>query len=664
MEIPLLNDIVIIFGLAIVVLFICHRLHIPVILGFLVTGILVGPYGLGLVKEIHEVEILAEIGVVLLLFTIGIEFSFKRLLQIKKTVLIGGPLQVGLTFLATFFISRYFDLSITRSIFMGFLVALSSTAIVLKLIQGKSEMDSPHGRGTLGILIFQDIIVVPMILITPILAGAPAKLDESLLILLAKGIGIILLVIISAKWIVPKLLYQIIRTRDNELFILSLVVICFSIAWLTSKAGLSLALGAFLAGLIISESEYSHHALGNILPFRDIFTTFFFVSIGMMLDVHFLLQQLLPVSLIVLGLIIIKAIISGTVALLLGFSLRTAIMIGCALAQIGEFSFILAGVGHEHGFLAGSIYQRFLAVTILTMALTPFVISLAPRLANLVLRMPFPKRLISGKSTEESVRLAEKKDHLIIIGYGINGKNVAHAAKTTNISYVIIEMNSDTVRSEQTKGEPIFYGDASHKNMLEKANIKNARVAVVAINDPTATRRITELVRQLNPTINLLVRTRYLKEIEPLKKLGADEVIPEEFETSVEIFARVLTKYLIPRDEIEKIVADVRANNYDAFRSLFKISSKVSDLKHQLSEIDISTIRIEPGCSLNGRSVAEADLRKQFGISIVAINHDDTLTANPEPDTILNKNDIVYLLGSPEKITEAQSLFSQKRKND
>ncbi|MBN1406274.1 MAG: cation:proton antiporter [Calditrichaceae bacterium] len=661
MEIPLLNDIVIIFGLAIIVLFICHRLHIPVILGFLITGMLVGPYGLALVKEIHNVEILAEIGVVLLLFTIGIEFSFKKLLQIKKTVLIGGPLQVLLTFTAAFFLSRYFDLSIVRSVFMGFLIALSSTAIVLKLIQGKSEMDSPHGRATLGILIFQDIIVVPMILITPILAGTGGATGTSLLVLLAKGIGIILLVIISAKWIIPKLLYQVIRTRDNELFILSLVVVCFSVAWLTSIAGLSLALGAFLAGLIISESEYSHHALGNILPFRDIFTTFFFVSIGMMLNVQYLVEQIGIVSLLAFSLIIIKAVIACTVTLLLGYSLRTAIIVGCALAQIGEFSFILAGVGREHGFLAGDIYQRFLAVTILTMAFTPFMIAFAPRLTNLVLRLPFPKRLHSGKSGEEADLTSKKTDHLVIIGFGLNGKNLAHAAKATNIPYAIIEMNSDTVREERVKGEPIVYGDASHKNALDNVYIKNARVAVVAINDATATRQITQQIRRLNPTINLFVRTRFVQEVEPLKKLGADEVIPEEFETSIEIFARVLSKYLIPRNEIDKIVSDVRANNYNAFRSFASGMGNISDLKQQLMDVDISAIRIEPGSALIGMSIIKADLRKKYGISIIAVKKGEQILTNPAPSAVLNEDDVVYLLGSPDKITESQHIFSRQK---
>ena len=240
MELQLLYDIVVILGLAIAVLFICHRLRVPEIVGFLLTGIIIGPYGLGLVKAVHEVEIFAEIGIVLLLFTIGIEFSFERLLQIRKSILLGGSLQVLLTFGATLFIARRFDQAFGEAVFIGFLVALSSTAIVLKLIQERAEVDSLHGRTTLGILIFQDIIIVPMILVTPLLAGATGNSGESVLVLVAKGIGIIGLVFVSTKWIVPQILYQIARTRSKELFILSIVVICFGVAWLTSSAGLSL----------------------------------------------------------------------------------------------------------------------------------------------------------------------------------------------------------------------------------------------------------------------------------------------------------------------------------------------------------------------------------------------------------------------------------------
>ncbi len=664
MEIPLLNDIVIIFGLAIAVLFIFHRLRLPTVVGFLLTGVFVGPNGLGLISAVHEVEILAEIGVVSLLFTIGIDFSLERLLQTKKSVLIGGSLQVTITALATFFIAEHLGATFGQALFIGFLVALSSTAIVLRLIQERAEVDSPHGRTALGILIFQDIIIVPMILITPVLAGAGGNvnLSESMLVLLAKGAGVILLVIVSAKWIVPRLLYQIARTRRRELFLLSVVLICLGVAWLTSKAGLSLALGAFLAGLIISESEYSHHTLGNILPFRDVFTTFFFVSIGMMLDIGFLFQQPALIVLIVLSVIVIKALITGCVTIVLGFPLRTGILVGLALGQIGEFSFILSRVGLEHGLLAGNTHQVFLAVSVLSMAATPFIISLAPRAADIILRLPVGKKLTSGFCPISETKVPDRKDHLIIIGFGVNGRNMARAARAAGIPYTIIEMNPETVRSEQAKGEPIYCGDATHEPILQHANLRQARIVVVAINDPTATRRIAEAVRRLNSKVHLIVRTRYLQEMNPLYRLGADEVIPEEFETSVEIFTRVLNKYFVPTDEIEKLVAKARADGYQMFRSFPKASASLSDLKLQLGDVDISAFRISPGSPLVGKTLAQVELRGRYGVCAVAIRRNSQILSNPGADTLLQSGDVLFLLGSSLKLSEAISVFSSSHK--
>lgn len=654
---PLLTDIVITFALAIAVLFLCHRLRVPAVVGLLLTGVIVGPFGLGVVKEVHEVETLAEIGVVLLLFAIGIEFSLRRLLEIRKAALVGGPLQVVLTALVTTLIAVQLGQPRGAAIFTGFLVALSSTAIVLKLTQESGEIDSPHGRTRLGILIFQDIIVVPMILVTPVLAGAPGGGGESFLALVAKGIAIILLVIASAKWLVPRLLYQVARTRSNELFLLSLIVLCFGVAWLTSRAGLSLALGAFLAGLIISESEYSHHALGNILPFRDVFTTFFFVSIGMMLDAGFLFRQFGFVLSATLGVFAVKALIAGGVTLMLGFPMRTAILVGLALGQIGEFSFILSKVGAEYGLLGGDNYQQFLAVTILTMAMTPFVMAPAPRLADGIIRLPFPEKLVAGSCPVPEARMPDRRDHLVIIGFGLNGANLARSARAAGIPYSIIEMNPDTVRQEQAKGEPICYGDATQETALHNANIRQARIAVVAISDPTATRRITEVARRLNPKLHLVVRTRYLKEMKPLRDLGADQVVPEEFETSVEIFARVLARYLVPRDEIEKLITEVRADGYAMFRSLSGDSAPGRDTSLKLPDIDISTFRVVPGSSLAGSSIAQTQMRKRYGVSIVAIQRGSELVYNPGADSVLEPDDLLYVLGSPAKIPEVVSTY-------
>ncbi len=657
MEIPLLNDVVIIFGLSIAVLFIFHLIRVPAIVGFLLTGILAGPHGLGLVHGIHEVEILAEIGVVFLLFAIGLEFSLKRMAQIKRSILLGGSLQVFLTTVAVFFIATEIGLTSGESIFMGFLIALSSTAIVLKLIQERAEIDSPHGQATLGILLFQDVIIVPMMLFTPLLAGATGNIGESILILVAKGIGIILLVAVGARWIVPHALYQVTRTRSQELFLLSVFMICFAVVWLTASIGLSLALGAFLAGLIISQSEYSHHALGNVLPFRDVFMSFFFVSIGMLLDVGFLFQQPGLILLIALGFLALKSVIACAVAFLLGFPLRTAILVGLSLCQVGEFSFILSRTGAEHGLLTGDAYQFFLTVSVLTMAATPFIIALAPRIAAAALRLPLPGLLKSGRPPVQVVNRARKQDHLIIIGFGVNGRNVAQAARISGIPYTILEMDPEIVRAEQAMDEPIYYGDATHEAVFHHADINAARIVVIAISDPAATRRITAITRRLNPKVHIIVRTRYLQEMKPLYEVGADDVIPEEFETSVEIFTRVLMKYLIPHSEIEKFVAVVRADGYEMLRSLSRESVPFPGLKLHLPDVEIVTLRVGEKAPAVGKTLGQIGLRRNYGVTLLAVRRNSQMLSNPGGNLHFCASDLLVVIGPPDKIAGVMDLF-------
>ena len=657
MEIPLLNDIEIILGLSVLVLFLFLRIRVPAIVGFLLTGVLAGPYGLRLVEAVHEVEILAEFGVVLLLFTIGLEFSFNRLLQIKKSVLLGGTLQVGLTILAVF--SAYYGLgrSVSESVFMGFLFSLSSTAIVLKILQEGADVDSPHGRTALGILIFQDIVIVPMMLFTPLLAGAADDPVKSLLILGGKAAVIILLVIVSAKWVVPRLLLQIARTRSAELFLLSIVVLCLTVAWLTHRAGLSLSLGAFLAGLIISESEYSHEAFGKIIPFRDVFTSFFFVSIGMLLDIRVLFADPAFLGWMVLGIFSAKAFIVGITTLVLGYPLRTAILAGVALAQVGEFSFILSKSGIVHGLLKGPAYQQFLAVSVLTMAATPFLIALAPRLVDLCLRLPLPRRIKLGLYAQPSSAVTSVKDHLLIVGFGVNGRNLSRAARAANVPYMIVEMNPDTVRTEKTKGEPIIYGDATQEAVLQHVNIGAARIIVIAIPDASATRQIVNLARKLNPKVHIIARTRFFQEMQPLYGLGANEVIPEEFETSVEIFSRVLQKYLVPRDEIQKFIAEVRSDSYEIFRSIHEEPTAFCDLKLHMPDEEITALRVHQGAPADGKTLVELNLRKDYGVSVLAIRRDRDTLSNPDGDTPIHAGDVIVVLGTPERIAKMLSLI-------
>lgn len=657
---PFLNEVLVIFGLSIAVIFACHRLKVPTIVGFLLTGILAGPHGLGLVRAVHEVEVLADIGVVLLLFTIGIEFSFKNLLQIKRAVLMGGAVQVGLTVLAIALLSGVAGHDLGPSIFFGFLVSLSSTAIVLRLMQERGEVDSPHGRSAFGILIFQDIIVVPMMLMTPLLAGGQGESGPSLLTLLAEAAAILVMVVVASKWVVPWSLYQVARTKSRELFLLSVLAICMAVAWLTSSLGLSLALGAFLAGLIISESEYSHQTLGNILPFRDVFTSFFFVSVGMLLDVRYLLLHPALILLVTLGLLLLKSVIACFTTGLLGFPIRTIILAGLALSQVGEFSFILSRAGLKQGLLSDEMYPLFLAVSVLTMAATPLVMVLAPGIAEAVSRLPMPSRLKSGLDRGQGDTVGALRDHLVIIGFGINGRNLARAAKAVGIPYAVIEINPETARVERLRGEPMIYGDATQEPVLLHAHVPDARTVVVAINDPAATRRITETVRRLAPTTHLIVRTRYLQEMRPLHDLGADEVIPEEFETSVEIFARVMKHYLIPRDEIERLILGVRSGGYEMFRNLALDPATICDLDHYLHGIEISTLRVGESSPAAGKTLAEMELRKRHGVTVVAIRRGDEMLVDPDPDAKVIPNDILVVLGAPEKLTAALPLFQSE----
>jgi CPA2 family monovalent cation:H+ antiporter-2 len=568
-EFPLLKDIIILLSSSIVMVFVLHKLKLPSIIGLLITGIIIGPFGLKLIDAVHEVEVLSEIGIVLLLFVIGMEFSLKQLYEIRKTVFIGGLVQVGLTVLLTFALSYWFGFSVEASMFLGFLFSLSSTAIVLNILQSNNAMSSPHGKNALGILIFQDIIVVPMILVTPILAGQAGDLKMELLALLLKSILVVVGTYVLARFIVPKIMYVIARTKNKELFLMFTLVLCFIISYVTSQVGLSLALGAFLAGLIISESDYSQQATSNILPFRAFFSSFFYVSIGMLMDVYFFLDHFFIIIGVSILVFVLKSTIALCAALVLKYNIRTSILTGLILFQIGEFAFILSKVGIQYGILTPLANQYFLSISILTMLFTPFVIQNSNRISNWMLHIGYPKKKFKSSLIDEEKVIveAERNNHLIIIGYGMNGKNLALAAKKTGIDYVILEINAETVKRERALGEPILYGDAVHEHILEAIALEKSRVVVIAISDPQASQAILAKIRTLSATVHVIVRTRYVSEIDPLLALGANEVIPEEFETSIEIFSRVLGNYLIPVNEIEQVSYAIRSNNYEIFNT-------------------------------------------------------------------------------------------------
>ncbi|MBP2030775.1 CPA2 family monovalent cation:H+ antiporter-2 [Methanohalophilus levihalophilus] len=668
MEAILLNDLIIIFGLSIAILYISHKLKLSIIVGFLFTGILVGPYGMGLIAAVEEVELLAEIGIILLLFSIGVELSIKDLWKLKRMVFVGGFLQVFITCAVTFIASVYLGYSYNEAIFLGFLISLSSTAIVLKIMQNRAELHSLHGKNILSILLFQDVIVVAMIVATPILAGTGESGIGAILEIVAMALGIIVFVLVAARWVVPYLLFQITKTRNPELFLLSIIVICLAVALLTASIGLSLALGAFLAGLIISESEYSHQALGNILPFRDIFLSFFFVSVGMLLDISFFLER--PLMMISLAALVMlgKSFISGFVSSMMGYPMRTSVLTGIALSQVGEFSFVLSKFGLDAGILDSHTYQIFLDISILTMAATSVAIAISPQVADNVVKLPIPKRLKKGMLSNKLSFLPDRNvqlnGHLIIVGFGFNGHTVAKAAKAAGIPYVVIESNPQSVRDGLEEGHLIFYGDASQESVLEHASINTAKAMVIGISDAPGTRRTTWMARSMNPNIHIIARTRYLQEVEPLYELGANEVIPEEFETSVEIFVRLLRRYLVPEDQIKQFIADVRSDSYEMLRSISPEHFSLADMQFDIPDVDIISLRVPLESEVVGKTLKELDLRRNLGITVLAIRRGLNVMTSPDGDVKLLEGDILVLMGKHEEMEQLGDLFVNININD
>lgn len=660
-DLGFLRDLLILFGLGVVAVTLFHRAKLPPIVGFLITGVVCGPYGFQLIHAVHDVEIMAEVGVVLLLFTVGIEFSIQHLLRIRFFLLAGGGLQVGLTMAAIILIAWLGGLNWQTAMFLGMLAALSSTAVVLRLLADHGETESPQGRASLGILIFQDLCVVPMLLVTPLLTGKGGDFS-GLTMVLAKAVGLVIVAWVAARFLVPRILQMVVRTRKREIFVLTIMFLCMGTAWASAQAGLSLALGAFIAGLVISESEYGHQALSEVLPFREIFNSLFFISMGMLFDVRTLLASPVQVAIGVVGVLAVKSAITAGVAVMLGKPLRIAVITGLLLAQIGEFSFVLSKAGA--GLLGIHLTQVFLAVALVTIAVTPALHAYGPRWAAWLAKRA-KGRWAAGREPEDGDASSKHalKDHVIIIGFGVNGRNLARVLERVQIPYLAIEMNPDTVHNERKKGIPIVYGDATREDLLAHAGIGQARVLVIAISDPAATRACTEMALRLNPRIHVIVRTRYLREMEPLFAAGAQEVVPEEFETSVEIFSRVLERYLIPRDIIERCIWQVRQDGYELFRvtqAAYTAHRPVENLQRFLQNLSLEVYRVGANSKLAGRLLSECAIRSGTGATVIAIQRaDGTVAMNPDPEEMIQVEDRLMLLGHPEQLASAAAMFRE-----
>jgi CPA2 family monovalent cation:H+ antiporter-2 len=537
-EIEFLKDLVIVLGAAVLVVALLGRLGLPSIAGFILTGMLAGPTALGLVSETHQVEVLAEIGVVLLLFGIGLELSLERIRRLWKAVVVGGSIQVIVTTVCVTGLGLWYGLALGSSIFLGFVVSVSSTAVVLRGLASRGEIESPHGRLAVGILVFQDLCVVPMMLAAPLLAGRGGSIGD-VLFTLGKAVLILLGVLVAARVVAPRLLAFIAATRERELFVLTVFLVCFGTAWAVSLAGVSLALGAFLAGLVVAGSEFRHQAMSDLIPAREVFASLFFVSVGMLLDVPAVIEEWAFTLGLLISILTGKFAIVLATARLLRLPLRVAILSAATLCQVGEFSFVLLASASGSELVSPLLSQDLKVAIILSMLLTPMAIAFGPHLASGAARVPWLNLRLGadppGIDPEEPHR-----DHVIVGGYGLAGRALCRAFRQVGLPYVAVDMNPDNVRAARAAGDRVVLGDLTRPELLEELGCRYARLVVICINDPRATELAVRTVRKAAPSTGILARAQYQMDEAMLREAGADWVTAAEVTASASLVTSAL----------------------------------------------------------------------------------------------------------------------------
>ena len=654
-EVGLLRDLLLLVGLAIPIVALAHRLSAPPLVGFLIAGVLVGPHGFGFIDSPEEIETLSELGVALLLFAVGLELSLSHVRQWARAVFIGGSLQVGGTLSVVTVLALAFDVPLPNAIFYGALAAMSSTAIVTKTYGDRVELDTTHGRSVISILLFQDLCILPLMLMLPLLAGLGESQLASAGVQMARGLAIMTVLVVGGLFVVRWTLDRVVVFRDRELFTLCVGFFGLGAALVTSAAGFSIAIGAFIAGLIISESEYGLQALSDVLPFRALFSGIFFTSIGMLLDIPAVLAQPMVLLGLVGTLFVVKvAFVAGSV-LTLGGMFTTALISGLSLAQIGEFSFLLAAAGLPLGLFQDGDYQLFLSAAVLSMMATPFLIHLA---------RPFAERVAVLLGQADQVDRALEADlretlhdHTIIVGYGLAGRYLARVLKAAGISCLVVEQNAELVTRARDDGIAVVFGDGTRPAMLEHVQLRDARVIVFAISSPTEERRGVAMAREINPTIRIVARTRYIRAIDQLMALGATDVVVEEFEVSLELFAMALESYEIPINRIWREVESVRTEHYGLLRGTAAPDLRLDTLKHLSIHDALELIEVEDGAQAVGENATTLNLRQTTGAVQIAVLRDGHPIYRREPDFRYRVADTVVLVGDPDSLSCAMALF-------
>jgi CPA2 family monovalent cation:H+ antiporter-2 len=641
---PLLFDVAIILLAAFPLLFLGRRFRVPEVLSYIVAGIIIGPHALGFIKEAERVDTIAELGVALILFFIGLHVPLARLRALGRTAFLSGPLQMGLTALIVALVTVAIGREFRAGLFYGVLVALGSTAVVIPILTTRDEVGAPFARKFLGVSLFQDLAVIPLMLLVPAFAmggaGAPGLRDVMTRVVIAI-VGVVLLIIVS-RVIVPRLFSAIAKLGRETFTAASLVLIVATIA-IADRIGISPALGAFAAGLVVGDTDYIHEIEGVLRPFRDFLSALFFTSIGMLLDPQFVIRHPLLIVGLCAGVITLKVVAAYPAFRLSPALRRTSVRAAFAIAPIGEFSFLLAQAGERVGLLGPTGEQTFVAVAVMTLAVSPLLVSAGSAIAQ---------RIHEDASEEQLVEREPLHGHIIIIGYGLNGQNVARVLVSTGIRHVVLEEDPLRIATARTNGSRAIMADAADAHALEMAGIEDAVAVIVAISDPDGTRRIVRFCRTMNKDIRLIVRTRYIAEVERLRLLGADEVIPEEFETSLEIVTRTLRVMGVPQNIVANQLRLLRDEGYRMLRDPAVRATDGRRLSAIFAAGMSQTYLILPDTFAEGRTIAELGMLEE-GVGVAALLRDGKALSPLPVEDKLQAGDTMLLVGAHEDLTRA-----------
>ena len=636
----------------------------PVLLGYLVGGAIVGPAGLGLVKELIQVETLAQFGAAFLLFALGVEFSFSELKKVQGISLGGGGLQILSTIAITTLVSVGVGwvTSPTQGIFLGAILSLSSTAVVLKCLMERNETEAVHGRVMLGILVVQDLALGLMLAVLPALDSPSNEIGQAVGIALLKTALLAAGSVIAGIWLIPPLLRLLAKTESRELFLLGVVALCLGIALLTEYMGLSIEMGAFIAGLMISEVEYSDQTLTYVEPIRDIFATLFFAAVGMLIDPVFIWNNLELILGLVALVFVGKFLIITPLVRAFGYSLKTSLIVGLGLAQIGEFSFVLASKGQVLGLVSRRVYLLILGTTAVTLVITPFVLRAIPKLFDWAETVPWLKRILDG--SDEPLEVPEHlptQNHIVICGYGRVGRNIVQLLQSYKQPVVVIDQSEQRIQQLRDANIPYVYGNAASLHVLEAAGVTQARGLAIALPDPMSTRLCLKRALELAPELDTVVRATQEKDLELLYQLGAREVVQPEFETSIELSAHLLTGLGVPLPVIQREVQQIRSSRYLDFRPE-RLPEQVSrELKDAAQDMNSRWYPLPEESPLVGMTLEETDLRRLTGVSLMAIQRASGEEVDyPNATTKLEAGDRLLIVGEADELAAFGELANGK----